>query len=192
MKTTLWFDRKIFSTSCPTGWFWGCEQSYNTMSTPNKDHLSRLEPKGFNSGKKLQVRKRVPTRRSYSGLKRCVIELRLSLSTKPDGHMWGKYLSGLTPPGVVPVWLWIQPALKILHYTNTVLVLSPSLSLGGLSSHILSGRPFMVHNSYRLHVLFTDFLNCLLCDLLKNSPFPPDTTLVSGKKKPTHCLPYKA
>lgn len=51
-------------------------------------------------------------------------------------------------------------------------LLSLFLSLGGLASHIFSGRqwnPFMVHNSYRQHTLFMDFLNCWLCDLLEQS-----------------------
>lgn len=41
----------------------------------------------------------------------------------------------------------------------------------------------MVHNSYRQHTLFIDFLNCLLCDPLKNPLFPPDTTLCAGASR---------
>lgn len=83
-------------------------------------HRIRIIWAGLNQKTSVQAKittsmRHVSTRRSYSGLKRCVIlmrvELSLSLWTKPDGHTWGKYLLGLTPPGVVPNWPWIQPTL---------------------------------------------------------------------------------
>ncbi len=52
----------------------------------------------------------------------------------------------------------------------------------------------MVYNSYRQHTLFMDFLNCLLCDLFKHSPLPPDTTLwpvVSGEYSSLTLLSFK-